>query len=104
MMSKSRRDDLLANLNLSDDETSEYSLGIRKALDRTGAVIEVYGNNDDLEDTDPDSPNPLKAVVILELMLNTADVGANMQVSEMDNDIFVRFFFIFRPFFLLLNH
>ena len=68
--------------NFEFEDESDHSLGIRKALDRSGDVIEAYCD-DNSTTSDPDLPNTLKANVILELMLNTADIGANMQVSAL---------------------
>jgi hypothetical protein len=61
-----------------------FRLSIRRALDLTGTVIEAYDKNqkDRLNIPDPDKPNSLKAIVVLEHMLRASDVAALMQNWE----------------------
>lgn len=68
-----------------------FRLGIRRALDLTGSTIEAYEHQqkDNEKIPDPDCPNDLKAIVVLEQMLKAADVAANMQVSTIDFIVFL---------------
>jgi len=64
-----------------------FRLGIRRALDLTGTTIEAYDTNKHTNlgrgtVSDPDRPNALKAIVVLEQMLKAADIAANMQKWE----------------------
>ncbi len=77
-MSELARDD---DDDSKSSESSTSSFGISKALDRNGAVIELYDDDSDSCSSDPDLPNSLKASAILELLLNCADIGGNIQVS-----------------------
>ena len=80
IMRKLNKKQVRRNSLVSDSVAT--NLGIRKALDRTGDFIEAYEDSSNSNSSDPDLSNSLKAIVILELMLNTADIGANMQVSQ----------------------
>jgi hypothetical protein len=59
-------------------------LGIRRALDLNGAMIEAYDKVEKKNQRvcDPDRPNSMKAIVVLEQMLKAADIAANMQKWE----------------------
>ena len=62
-----------------------FKLGIRRALDLTGSTIEAYDESKEItnqSEPDPDCPNELKAIVVLEHMLRVSDVAANLQVSN----------------------
>jgi len=58
----------------------QFRLGIRRALDLSGNQISLYepGSNKNRMD-DPDQPDELKSIVVLEHLLKAADVAANMQ-------------------------
>mmetsp|Transcript_8010 Transcript_8010/g.9233 ORF Transcript_8010/g.9233 Transcript_8010/m.9233 type:complete len:741 (+) Transcript_8010:50-2272(+) len=62
-------------------------LGIRRALDLTGSTIEAYDTCKKQEHRrtmirDPDKPNALKSIVVLEQMLKMSDIAANSQKWE----------------------
>ena len=67
---------------LSRRRKFHFRLGIRRALDLTGTTIEAYDKKGEKHGrfSDPDRPNCLKAIVVLEQMLRAADIAANMQV------------------------
>jgi len=60
-----------------------FRLGIRRALDLTGDQIDAYGTTNEAKlQNDPDRPDELKEIVILEQLMKAADVAANMQNWE----------------------
>jgi len=59
-----------------------FKLGIRRALDLDGAQIEAFRGSSEIEVIDPDQPNDLKKIVLLEQMIKAADISANLQCWE----------------------
>ncbi len=65
---------------ISDRKKFQFRLGIRRALDLTGNQIDAYAKaNEARKNDDPDQPDEMKVIVILEQLMKAADVAANMQ-------------------------
>lgn len=65
---------------LYDGKKFQFRLGIRRALDLTGNQIDAYGKTSEKKlKNDPDQPDKLKEIVVLEQLMKAADVAANMQ-------------------------
>lgn len=66
-----------------DRKRFHLRLGICRALDLPGNQINEYKDKSTtLVENDPDHPNELKMIVVLEQMMKAADVAANMQGWE----------------------
>lgn len=77
----------------SSPKKFHFRLGIRRALDLTGSTIEAYDQSNETtnqSEPDPDCPNELKAIVVLEHMLRVSDVAANLQVSKSIHYIYLK--------------
>ena len=68
---------------LMDKKKFHFRLGIRLALDLTGNQIDAYKEVSKRKlENDPDKPDEMKVIVVLEQLMKAADVAANMQGWE----------------------
>ena len=71
------------NSLLSNRKKFHFRLGIRRALDLTGNQIDAYERvSKRMSENDPDRPDALKVIVVLEQLIKAADVAANMQAWD----------------------
>ena len=66
--------------SMLDRKKFHFRLGIRRALDLTGNQIDAYQKISQTNlNNDPDKPDEMKVIVVLEQLMKAADVAANMQ-------------------------